>query len=94
MLARSLRTTMGSIRLELLLASVATSGTIALFDSLIDLRTRVAFVVVFAFTVWFATAGGVAGLMTFDEVASGVRTFRKPPTMMFSSVISPFPTAS
>ena len=94
MLARFLRTTMGSVRLKLLLASIATGGTIGLFDSLIDLRTRVAFVVVFAFAVWFATAGGVAGLLTFDEVASGVRTFRMPPTMMFSSVVSPLPTTS
>ena len=70
MLARSLRAAMVSIRLELLLASNTTSGPIALFDPLVDLRTRVAsFVVVFAVAVVFAAAGGVTGFLALAEVA-------------------------
>lgn len=69
MLVRPLGTAMVSIRLELLPASFAASGAIALFDPLIDLRAKVVFVVGSAVTVVFAAAGGVAGFLTFAEVA-------------------------
>lgn len=69
MLVRPLGTAMISIRLELLPASFAASGAIALFDPLIDLRAKVVFVVVISGAMVFAAAGGVAGFLTFAEVA-------------------------
>lgn len=56
---------MVSIRFKLFLATVASSGAIGLFDPLIDFRTRVAEFVV----VVVIAASGVAGVLTFAEVA-------------------------
>ena len=59
-LARLLRAAMVSVWIELSFARRAASGAIGLFDSLLDFRTGVAFVVVFEVAVIIAAAGGVA----------------------------------